>query len=160
MWSVSASRRKAFPAPSLNTVSMNLISTAVHWTATRAPRLFFWGGGAQQKLRTHRSLKASVMKMRERPFFSQVMGKRWNEADRGKPKYLGGKPVPVPLCPPQIPRGLTGDRTRASAVGGRRLTAWAMARPSHPDLRQTGTAANVTLPAVTPSGLNEGRREL
>jgi hypothetical protein len=26
---------------------------------------------------------------------------------------------------------LTQDRTRASAVGGRRLTAWAMARPSH-----------------------------
>jgi hypothetical protein len=35
----------------------------------------------------------------------------------------------VPLCPPQIPRGLTWDRTRVSAVGGRRLTAWAMARP-------------------------------
>jgi hypothetical protein len=32
---------------------------------------------------------------------------------------LGEKPVPVPLCPPQIPHGLTRDRTRASAVGGR-----------------------------------------
>jgi hypothetical protein len=31
----------------------------------------------------------------------------------------------VPLCPPQIPRGLTRDRTRASAAEGRRLTAWA-----------------------------------
>jgi hypothetical protein len=39
------------------------------------------------------------------------------------------KPVPVPLCPPQIPHGLTRDRTRASAVGGRRLTAGAMVRP-------------------------------
>jgi hypothetical protein len=38
----------------------------------------------------------------------------------------GEKPVPVPLCPPQIPHP---DRTRASAVRGRRLTAWAMARP-------------------------------
>jgi hypothetical protein len=36
-----------------------------------------------------------------------------------------GKPVPVPLCPPQIPHGLTRDRTRASAVEGRRLAAWA-----------------------------------
>jgi hypothetical protein len=36
----------------------------------------------------------------------------------------------VPLCPPQIPHGLTREWTRASAVGGRRLTAWAMARPS------------------------------
>jgi hypothetical protein len=35
----------------------------------------------------------------------------------------------MPLCPPQIPHGLTRDRTRASAVGGRRLSAWAMARP-------------------------------
>jgi hypothetical protein len=39
------------------------------------------------------------------------------------------KPAPVPLCPPQIPHNLTWDRTRAAAVGSRRLTAWAMARP-------------------------------
>jgi hypothetical protein len=25
----------------------------------------------------------------------------------GKTEELGGKPVPVPLCPPQIPRGFT-----------------------------------------------------
>jgi hypothetical protein len=31
------------------------------------------------------------------------MEHRWNETDRGKPKYWGEKPVPVPLCPPQIP---------------------------------------------------------
>jgi hypothetical protein len=35
----------------------------------------------------------------------------------------------VPLCPPQIPHGLTRDRTWPSAVRGRRLTAWAMVRP-------------------------------
>ena len=50
----------------------------------------------------------------------------WNW--QGKPEVLGENPVPVPLCPPQIPHGLTRDRTRASAVRGRRLTAWAMAR--------------------------------
>jgi hypothetical protein len=33
------------------------------------------------------------------------------------------KPAPVPLCPPQIPRDLTWDRTRAAAVGNQRLTA-------------------------------------
>jgi hypothetical protein len=33
------------------------------------------------------------------------------------------------LCPPQIPHGLTWNRTRASEVGGLRLTACAMARP-------------------------------
>jgi hypothetical protein len=42
---------------------------------------------------------------------------------QGETKAIGEKPVPVPLCPPQIPHGMTGDRTRASAVGGRRLTA-------------------------------------
>jgi hypothetical protein len=40
------------------------------------------------------------------------MEHRWNYIDRGKPKYSGGKPVPVPLCLPQIPHGLTRDRTR------------------------------------------------
>jgi hypothetical protein len=39
------------------------------------------------------------------------------------------KPVPVPLCPPQIPHDMMRARTRAAAVGSRRLTAWAMARP-------------------------------
>jgi hypothetical protein len=33
------------------------------------------------------------------------------------------KPAPVPLCPPQIPHDMTWDRTRAAAVGSRRLTA-------------------------------------
>jgi hypothetical protein len=33
------------------------------------------------------------------------------------------KPVPVPLCPPQIPHDLTWARTLAAAVGSRRLTA-------------------------------------
>jgi hypothetical protein len=49
---------------------------------------------------------------------------------QGKTEELGEKPVPVPLCPPQIPYGLTRARTRASAVRGRRLTTWAMARPT------------------------------
>jgi hypothetical protein len=30
----------------------------------------------------------------------------WNDTDRGKPEFLRDKPVSVPLCPPQIPRGL------------------------------------------------------
>jgi hypothetical protein len=48
----------------------------------------------------------------------------WNW--QGRTEVLGEKPVPVPLCPPQIPHGLARDR----AVRGRRLTAWGMARPS------------------------------
>jgi hypothetical protein len=49
---------------------------------------------------------------------------------QGKTEVLGEKPVPLPLCSPQIRHELARDRTRASAVGSRRLTAWAMARPS------------------------------
>jgi hypothetical protein len=48
---------------------------------------------------------------------------------QGKTEELGEKPVPVPLCPPQIPHGLTRARNWASAVRGRRLTTWATARP-------------------------------
>jgi hypothetical protein len=32
------------------------------------------------------------------------------------------KPTPAPLCPPQIPHDQTLARTRAAAVGNRRLT--------------------------------------
>jgi hypothetical protein len=56
---------------------------------------------------------------------------------QGKTEELREKQVPVPLCPPQIPHGLTPQilhgltraRTRASAVRGRWLTTWAKARP-------------------------------
>jgi hypothetical protein len=41
----------------------------------------------------------------------------------------GRKPVPVPLCPPQIPRDLNWAGTRAAAVESRRLTARTTARP-------------------------------
>jgi hypothetical protein len=47
----------------------------------------------------------------------------------GETGQFGEKPVPVPLYPPQIPYGLTRARTRTYALRGRRLTAWAMARP-------------------------------
>jgi hypothetical protein len=48
---------------------------------------------------------------------------------QGKTEELGDKPVPVPLRSPQIPHEMTRARTRASAVRGRLLIAWAMARP-------------------------------
>jgi hypothetical protein len=37
----------------------------------------------------------------------------------------------IPLPPPQIPHGQTQARTRATAVGSQRLTAWAIARPKY-----------------------------
>jgi hypothetical protein len=33
------------------------------------------------------------------------------------------KPAPAPLCPPQIPHDQTRARTRAAAVGSKRITA-------------------------------------
>jgi hypothetical protein len=92
---------------------------------------FFEVRAPQQMLRTHRSLEAYCATLwwrwRERwsvfSFF-QVMEHRWNENGRGKPKYSG------PLCPPHIPHRIIRDRNRASAVGGRRLTAWAVAWPT------------------------------
>jgi hypothetical protein len=74
-----------------------------------------------------------VMKMKRKmiSFFifpSNGAPVEWNW--QGKTEILGEKPVPVPLCPPHIPHGLTRHRTQSSAVRGRRLTAWATARPS------------------------------
>jgi hypothetical protein len=43
---------------------------------------------------------------------------------QGKTEGLGEKSVPVLLCPPQIPHGLTCEWTQASAERSRRLTAW------------------------------------
>jgi hypothetical protein len=40
------------------------------------------------------------------------------------------KPAPVPLCPTQIRHDLTWARNRAAALGSRRLTVRAMARPT------------------------------
>jgi hypothetical protein len=48
----------------------------------------------------------------------------WNDIDRGKTKYLEETTVTVPLRIPQIPQSLAWNWNRASAVIGRRLTAW------------------------------------
>jgi hypothetical protein len=45
---------------------------------------------------------------------------RWNDIDR-ESRRSWKKPVPVPICPPQIPYGLTRSRTRASAGRSRWL---------------------------------------
>jgi len=39
---------------------------------------------------------------------------------QGTAEVMGEKFVPVPLCPPQIPHGLTWNYTQASALAGRR----------------------------------------
>jgi hypothetical protein len=48
---------------------------------------------------------------------------------RGK-RSTRREPAPMPLWRPKIPYDSAWDRTRAAAAGGRRLTAWAIVRPS------------------------------
>jgi hypothetical protein len=69
---------------------------------------------------------------------------------QGKTEALGEKPVPVPLCPPQISHGPTQNRTRSSTVRGRRLTTWVMARPScHVSGGELNTArSNIPKPVI------------
>jgi hypothetical protein len=59
--------------------------------------------------------------------YGAVRGMRIGRGNRSTRR----KPVPVPLCPSQIPYDLTWDRTRAAAAGSQRLTAWAVARPQN-----------------------------
>jgi hypothetical protein len=56
-----------------------------------------------------------------------VMKHRWNDIDRGKPK-CSRKNLSQCHFVHHKSHMDSRDRTRASAVGGRRLTAWAMAR--------------------------------
>jgi hypothetical protein len=104
--------------------------TGVHTVSANFRQFFFVEKGpaadATNAPQTWGLLYNPVMKMIS---FFRVMEHRWNEIDGGKTEVLGEKPVPVPFQPPQIPHGLTWDPTRASEVRGRRLTAWAMARP-------------------------------
>ena len=65
-------------------------------------------------LRAHRCLEAYCANLwwRWLVFFVFTCNEapvEWNW--QGKTEVLGEKPVPVPLCPPQIPHGLTRDRT-------------------------------------------------
>jgi hypothetical protein len=86
----------------------------------------------QQMLRTHRSLESYCATLWWRwsvcfVFPCNRAPVEWNW--QVKTEVCREKPVPVTLCPPQIPHGLTRDRTRGSAVRGRRLTVWTMSRP-------------------------------
>ena len=62
---------------------------------------------------------------------------------------LGEKSVPVPLGPTQIPCGLALDRTRLSAVTGRRLTAWDEAQPWAAIVRRICSAVCNTVDELT-----------
>jgi hypothetical protein len=79
-----------------------------------------WGGSSTQ---AWMPAYVSILRIPQMIWVWIVTVEYW----QGKTEELGEKPVPMPLCPPQIPHGLTRSRTRASAVRGRRLTTWGTA---------------------------------
>jgi hypothetical protein len=103
-------------------------------------------------LRMHRSFERllcnPVMQMTRVSLLFHFNGAPVELNWHGKTQVLAEKPVPVPLRPPQIQHGLTRDRTRTSAVGGRRLTAWAITRPLHPTWTKIVVGENFHIPQV------------
>jgi hypothetical protein len=98
----------------------------ITWDTQNASGMIFFSflrRALQEKLRAHRSLKGYCAtlwwKWRVRLVFfifsSNGAPVEWNW--QGTTEVLGEKPVPVPLCPPQIPHGLTRDRTRCQNNG-------------------------------------------
>jgi hypothetical protein len=62
--------------------------------------------------------------------YTVLVKNEWMEYKALVEKYWQRKkPVPVLLCPSQIPHILARNWTQASAVTGRKLTAWSMAWP-------------------------------
>jgi hypothetical protein len=71
-----------------------------------------------------------VMKMVSFLSFFRVIEHRWNEIDRVKPKYSGKNLSQCHFVHHKSHIDWPRDRTHASAVRGRRLTAWAMTWPT------------------------------
>jgi hypothetical protein len=102
-------------------------TTAIMWGPSAASMFFFfpwrWGGSSIQAW-----MPTYVSTLRI-PQMIWVWRATVEWYWQGKTEELWEKPVPVSLCPPQIPHGLTRVWTRASAVRGQWLTTWAMAQP-------------------------------
>jgi hypothetical protein len=86
---------------------------------------FSWGGVRLSPLGTSTTNWPTVPALDDRCWMWSTW---WDEHWQGN-RSTRRKPASVPLCPPQISHDLTWYRTRATEVGSRRLTAWAMARP-------------------------------
>jgi hypothetical protein len=113
--------------------SVGFVETVTHLATWPSVLYFFlWWRAPQQMLRTHRSLKAYCATLWWRWLVFYVfpcngVPVEWNW--QGKTEVLGGETCPSDtLSTINLTRTDPG-RTRASAVRGRRLTAWATARP-------------------------------
>jgi hypothetical protein len=94
---------RSFDPASLNDLFLVVKSPAADATDTPQP----WG------FLCNPMMKMKMMFIIFYPFPNSGAPVEWNW--QRKTEVLGEKPVPVPLCPPQILHGLTRDRTRASA---------------------------------------------
>jgi hypothetical protein len=103
----------------------------------------------QQMLQTYGSLEAYCATLWWRflvsffifPCNGAPVERNWQR----KTEVIGEKLVPVSLFPSQIPLRLTRDQTRASAVTGRRLIAWAMAWPTIHEFRYDSVSGTVSV---------------
>jgi hypothetical protein len=119
------------------------------WAHRLRTYVFFWGEGPRSRCygRTA-ALRLIVQAVMKTIIFFLVLPCNGAPVEynwQGKTEVLGEEPVPVLLCQPQIPHELTRDRTRASAVRGRRLTASDKARPAYMCVYSTlSFSSNVT----------------
>jgi hypothetical protein len=101
----------------------NVFCWSINISLKCSPPPWRWGGSSTQaRMLTY----VSILRIPQMIWVWRVMVEWYID---GKTEELWEKPVPVPLCPPQIPHGLTRAWTRASVVRGRRPTTWAMIGP-------------------------------
>jgi hypothetical protein len=103
----------------------------------RPPRSVFGGGGCSGIESTITEATSSLL-YQIRMMNDDEYGAIGGMLDRGN-RIIWIKPVPMPLCPPQIPHYLTGAWTRAAAVENRRLNAWTTVQPSIAGYRDSFT---------------------
>jgi hypothetical protein len=114
-------------------ITCSLTQTLCHLlpqAETRAPARADPSSHSATSAPTHTVAYGSIHHPTSFPVFFSFLG--WGETKSiigRKNRSTRRKPASVPLCPPQIPHDLTWARTRATALGNRRLTACAMARP-------------------------------
>jgi hypothetical protein len=89
-------------------------------------------------------------------FTSNGAPMEWNW--QGKTEVLGENTVPVPLCPPQIPHGLTRDRTPAFAVC--LCLSWLQQPLFVATLRVTSQACSSKCPATVKVTQEDGEFEI
>jgi hypothetical protein len=99
-------------APSLPFENSTGQNRALHYnngpySSIYLPGHFFYEGPSHHSLKAFCATPMKMMRMSSFFYqFLQLMEHQWNEIDRGNPTTRKKKPVPVPLCPPQISHGL------------------------------------------------------